>query len=83
MDLAGLKFVPAKTMPNNPHEYVVRNAANQEAYEALYHAVRDKGVWEKFGRGRYYLYLYMGGYKYWVMNEDLEKSCVINRCRVD
>ena len=55
----------AKTMPQNPHEYVQRAPDNEAVYAALFHTVQEKGALERFG-GRRYRYWYPGdGYKYW------------------
>ena len=75
-----LVFVFAKTMPENPHEYVVRASENEVDYARLYNAVKDHGRSEKWGRRRY-LYLYPGdGWRYWYMG-GLYQSRIINRAR--
>jgi hypothetical protein len=79
----GLKFVTAKSMPNIPHQYVVRNPQNEEQYANLFHTVKEHGTWEKF-YSKQYQYLYLNdGYKYWVMADDLRDSKIINRAKVD
>jgi hypothetical protein len=86
VDSAALKtlhFRFAKTMAHVPHEYVVRSPQNEEIYVALFKAVQESGVLERFGRRRY-RYWYPGdGYKYWVMADNMADSQVINRTKVD
>ena len=77
-----LEFVFAKTMADTPHEYVVRTPENEEAYVALWWAIKGYGVYETWERnGRRYKYLYRGGWKYWYMG-SLAQSRVINRVKV-
>jgi hypothetical protein len=82
-DLSRLTFKFAKTMPETPHEYVVRSAENEADYVALFRTVQRDGVNERFG-GRRYRYWYPGdGWKYWTMTTDLAQSKIINRAKVD
>jgi hypothetical protein len=80
--IAALSFRVAKTMPEIPHEYVVRNPENEEAYVALFNLILEHGV-DEMWRGRKYQYWYPGdGWKYWRMTSDIRQSRVLNRCRV-
>jgi hypothetical protein len=75
-----LQFQFAKTMPDAPHEYVVRTPENEADYVALYRAIERHGQFETW-RGRRYKYWYAGdGYKYWYMG-SLTQSRVINRAK--
>jgi len=81
--IAALSFREAKTMPECPHEYVVRTPENEAAYVALFNLIGEHGVQEKWGRYKY-LYLYPGdGWKYWRMTKDIRQSRVLNRARAD
>jgi hypothetical protein len=81
--LAALSFRVAKTMPEAPHEYVVRTPENEAAYVALFNLIIEQGVHEKWG-GRRYQYWYPGdGWKYWRMTNDIRHSRVLNRARAD
>jgi site-specific recombinase XerC len=77
-----LVFRFAKTMPEIPHEYVVRGPENETEYVQLFHTIEQQGVWEMF-HGRKYQYWYSDGWKYWRMDKLLSKSQVINRARVE
>lgn len=67
----------AKTMPEHPHEYVVRNEANYQTFVTLFAAVRADGVMGSY-EGRRYRYLYPGdGWRYWIT--DIR---IINRARL-
>jgi hypothetical protein len=77
-----LKFVFAKTMPQIPHEYVVRTAENEDAYVTLWKTINERGAYSSFG-GRRYKYWYRGdGWRYWFMG-GMYESRVINRARVE
>jgi integrase len=78
-----LTFRFARTMPDIPHEYVVRSPENEAEYVQLFHTIEQNGVWEMFG-GRRYQYWYPGdGFRYWRMHKLLAKSTVINRAKVE
>jgi len=82
-----LTFVFAKTMPEIPHEYVVRRPENEAAYVKLWHTINERGVYGKFtstdGKTRRYKYWYRGdGWRYWSMG-GVHQSRIINRARVE
>lgn len=77
-----LKFVFARTMPENPHEYTIR-AKDDEAAAAvfgrLYTWIGELGRVERWGKNRY-RYLYPGdGWRYWILGPRY--SYIINRAR--
>lgn len=76
-----LRFQRAKTMPDIPHEYVVRTPENEAEYKELFETIGVQGVWEKF-QNRRYQYWYPGdGYKYWRMTSFFPRSRIINRAQ--
>ena len=78
-----LSFRFARTMPEIPHEYVVRSPDNEAAYMALFTAIKGHGVYERWA-GRHKRYLYPGdGWKYWAMTTELQESRVINRMKIE
>jgi hypothetical protein len=46
--LAPLAFREAKTMPECPHEYVVRTPENEAAYVAIFNLIVEQGVHERW-----------------------------------
>jgi hypothetical protein len=82
-DLSRLTFVFAKTMPNTPHEYVVRSPENKADYVALFRAVQEHGKDERFQKRRYRYWHAGDGWKYWAMTTDERQSRIINRAKVD
>ncbi len=76
----GEKWIFAKTMPDWPHEYIVRERVDGELFEKLVVHIRSHGY-----EGRFYLrkitYYEEDGLVYWTMGAPLEETVVINRCR--
>jgi hypothetical protein len=70
----------AKTMPEWPHEYLVRDRVDRVLFAALAHHIRQHGV-----EGRFYqrtlIYFAEDGLLYWTMGEPIEETTIINRCR--
>ena len=84
-------WVFAKTMPENPHEYTVRDLANADArkstclshdtFEWFVRYIREHGQRRKWGR-RMLSYLEVDGWKYWTMGWPPEVTTIINREKV-
>ena len=70
----------AKTMPEWPHEYLVRHRVEAQLFEELVHHIRQHGQ-----EGRFYhrilVYFEEDGLLYWTMGEPIEETMIINRCR--
>jgi hypothetical protein len=76
------KWVFAKTMPDNPHEYVLRRScADEQEFEAAVRFIREHGYRAKFG-GRYYTYYALDGWKFWTMGWPVEQTILINRAKL-
>jgi hypothetical protein len=76
----GLSWTFAKTMPEWPHEYIVRKNVDEGLFIQLVIFIRKNGY-----NGKFYTknipYLDYGGYVYWTMGAPLEDTTIINRCR--
>lgn len=74
----------AKTMPQWPHEYIVKEKCplTKEDFEHFVWTQRVLGKVEDWGPYRQ-PYLYLDGYKYWTMGCELEVTTVINRAKVN
>jgi len=79
IDFDKLPFKVAKTMPNIPHSYVVRNSMNNDEYVKLYKAIIEKGRVGYFYKTRRIYYYRGDGYKYWYMASRVCSSGIINR----
>jgi hypothetical protein len=70
----------AKTMPEWPHEYIVRERVDKVLFEALVRHIRQYGF-----EGRFYqrtlIYFAEDGLLYWTMGEPIEETTIINRCK--
>lgn len=88
--IARVRWQFAKTMPQWPHEYTVREwrLDLEAAFEAFARLIRETGVvkpWPPTAAvPRYHhTYLDIDGWEYWTMGEPIEKTTVINRARLD
>lgn len=77
----------ARTMPECPHEYTVRDlspggarttAMGDLEFEWFVRLIRNKGVPSEWGAVTR-PYLTLGGYKYWTMGAPVEETTIINR----
>ena len=70
----------AKTMPEWPHEYIVRHRVDEKLFVRLVHHIRAHGFEGRFYR-KVLTYYAAYGLLYWTMGEPLEETTIINRCR--
>ena len=70
----------AKSMPDWPHEYLVRERVDGALFELLVRHIRAHGT-----EGRFYrkpiTYYEEAGLVYWTMGAPLAETIIINRCR--
>lgn len=69
-------FIFAKTMPNIPHSYIVRDKLNmedQELFDLFNKFIQENGYRKKFYL-KEYLYFDIGEYKYWVIENILNRA---------
>lgn len=72
----------AKTMPEWPHEYLVRDRVDSVLFEALVRHIRQYGFEGRFYQ-RVLTYFTEDGLLYWTMGEPIEQTTIINRCKVE
>jgi hypothetical protein len=70
----------AKTMPEWPHEYIVRGQVDEDLFMIFVQHIRSQGYVGKFYERDFTYYDY-GGMVYWTMGEPLGETTIINRCR--
>ncbi len=74
------RWTYAKTMPEWPHEYLVRERVDRDLFERTVKHIRSNGY-----EGRFYqkkiTYYEEAGLVYWTMGAPLEETTIINRCR--
>jgi hypothetical protein len=70
----------AKTMPEWPHEYLVRGRVDGARFETLVTHIRSHGY-----EGHFYsksiTYCEESGFLYWTMGAPLAETTIINRCK--
>lgn len=90
--IRGSRWVFANTMPDQPHEYTIRDlpsgerstCLSHESFEWFVQHIREKGERRMYG-GRYYVYLPVTvdgeTWRYWTMGWPVEETTIINRAR--
>ena len=70
----------AKTMPEWPHEYIVRQREDENLFVQMVRHIRANGYKGKFYRKRI-TYYEDRGLVYWTMGAPIEETTIINLCR--
>ena len=70
----------AKTMPEWPHEYIVRERVDEQLFVDLAGHVRTHGRSGRFYE-RVIVYYEEAGLVYWTMGAPLAETIIVNRCR--
>jgi hypothetical protein len=74
------KWTYAKTMPEWPHEYIVRDRVDEGLFVQLVEHIRAHGYQAHFYR-KEITYFDEGGLVYWTMGAPVEETVIINRCK--
>ncbi len=74
------KWTFAKTMPQWPHEYILRHRVDEKLFDQLVCHIRANGHEEAFYKEKY-IYFEEDGLLYWTMGESLAETDIINRCK--
>lgn len=79
LSLKGQKWIFAKTMPQNPHEYCLKkNFESGAEFEYIVGFMRRYGYTGTFG-GHQYMYLDIDDHYYWTMGAPVNETILINR----
>lgn len=70
----------AKTMPEWPHEYLVRGKVDEKQFLALVKHIRQFGYAGSFYQ-KPITYFDEDDFVYWTMGAAIESTTIINRCR--
>ena len=70
----------AKSMPEWPHEYLVRGQFDAASFENLVRHIRQHGFEGRF-YGRVLTYFAEDGFLYWTMGAPINETTIVNRCR--
>jgi hypothetical protein len=68
----------AKTMPQNPHEWLARKAVPDADFVAAVLFIRANGYTKMFGR-KGYVCFNLGPHRYWTMGNPMSDTTIINR----
>jgi hypothetical protein len=77
--IESVNWTYAKTMPEWPHEYIVRDRVDEELFVRFVKHIRDYGYTGKFYR-KSITYFDRDGMTYWTMGAPIEETIIINRC---
>ena len=79
---AAFTWTFAKTMPQCPHEYIVRGkTADENTYFSMFRTIEARGEWGAWNKEPRQ-YLHPGdGYYYWKMTDIMSESVIINRAK--
>jgi hypothetical protein len=69
----------ARTMPEWPHEYIVRDRVDERLFEDLVRHIRAHGREGRF-YARVITYYDEAGMVYWTMGAPLHETTIVNRC---
>jgi hypothetical protein len=79
---ASFTWTYAKTMPQDPHEYIVRGkSADEDTYCAMFRTIEERGEWRSWNKEQYQYFHPGDGYYYWKMTNDIAESVIINRAK--
>jgi hypothetical protein len=82
--LSAQRWTFAKSMPHNPHEYIVRGRhVDADTFEALVTVIRTNAEARIFGRLKYLVFYPGDGYRYWTMGHPFPITKIINRAKVE
>ena len=80
--IADCRFTYARTVPEHPHEYCLRDWANGEAFDRFVALIAAHGYPGSFWHQRW-TYLDVDGWKYWRSNTlDGSGGLIVNRTRL-
>jgi hypothetical protein len=78
--IQSVEWTSAKTMPEWPHEYIVRERVDEILFVKLVKHIRNFGY-----EGQFYskpiTYFDYDGMTYWTMGAPIGETIIINRCR--
>ncbi|CAG37868.1 hypothetical protein [Desulfotalea psychrophila] len=72
----------AKTMPQWPHEYLVRDRVDSRLFELVVKHLRKNG-YQGYFYERPITYYEESGWVYWTMGAPIAETVIINRCRTE
>ena len=75
-----MQWTFAETMPEWPHEYIVRDRVDENLFLLLVQHIRSQGYEAKFYETTF-TYYDNAGMVYWTMGAPLGETTIINRCR--
>ena len=73
-------WIYAKTMPQWPHEYIVKDKVDKGLFVELVKHIREFGYKDFFYK-KQLIYFEEDNLLYWTMGAPIEQTTIINRCK--
>lgn len=80
--IRSVQWIYAKTMPEWPHEYIVRTKVDEDLFVRLVQHIRTYGYIGKF-YSKSITYYDHNGMTYWTMGAPVDETIIINLCKKD
>ena len=81
--IAAGRWTFAKSMPQFPHEYVIRGKTlAEDLFVPFVTHIRDAGVTRHWRYGKIFTYLAIDEYEYWTMGNPVDETIIINRALI-
>lgn len=78
--IGSARWIFAKTMPQNPHWYILRQDISDDVFCDAVMFIREHGEVVIF-KGHPYIQYQCEGYTYWTMGNPIDQTKLINRAR--
>lgn len=78
--IQSVEWTYAKTMPEWPHEYIVRERVEEHLFVEFVKHIRHHGYVGEF-YGKPITYFDYEGMTYWTMGAPIAETIIINRCK--
>ncbi len=78
--IQSVQWTYAKTMPEWPHEYIVRERVDEALFVRLVKHIREYGYEGKF-YNKNITYFDYDGMTYWSMGAPIAETIIVNRCK--
>jgi hypothetical protein len=78
--IQSIKWTFARSMPEWPHEYIVRERVDEGLFIKLVEHIRKYGYEGKF-YSKSITYFDHEGMTYWTMGAPIEETIIVNRCK--
>jgi len=80
--ISKVDWIFAKTMPQWPHWYIVRENCDEESFVKFVSFIYSNGTTRLF-QDKKFTYLDIDEYAYWTMGNPVDETIIINRAKLE